>query len=85
MNVQDMADLIYIRDAYRAMNKLLHGEEIAFGFHEGCIGALGRVCRVIGKNVSPKWKKDDNGAMEILDDTSLTPETRAEMLLEEQL
>lgn len=83
MNLQDMADLICIRDAYRSMNKLLHGEEIAFGFHEGCIGALGRVCRIIGRNVSVKWKKDDDGAMEILDDISLTPEKRAEMLLEE--
>ncbi|MCM1233294.1 MAG: hypothetical protein NC489_24515 [Ruminococcus flavefaciens] len=78
-----MTDLICIRDAYRAMNKLLHGEEIAFGFHEGCIGALGRVCRIIGRNVSEKWKKDDDGAMEILDDISLTPEKRAEILLEE--
>jgi len=83
MDVQDMADMIYIRDAYRAMNKLLHGEEIAFGFHEGCIGALGRVCRVIGKNVSPKWKMDDDGAMRILDDISLAPEKRAEILLKE--
>lgn len=83
MDVQDMADLIYIRDAYRAMNKLLHGEEIAFGFHEGCIGTLGRVCRVIGKNVSLKWKKDDDGAMEILDDILLAPEKRAEILLKE--
>lgn len=82
MDVQDMVDLIYIRDAYRLMNKLMHGEEIAFGFHEGCIGALGRVCRVISKNVSENWKKDDDGAMKILDDTSLTPETRAKMLLE---
>lgn len=83
MDVQDMADLIYIRDAYRAMNKLLHGEEIAFGFHEGCIGALGRVCRIISKNVSHKWKKDDDGAMGILDDISLAPEKRAEILLKE--
>lgn len=83
MDVKDMADLIYIRDAYRAMNKLLHGEEIAFGFHEGCIGALGRVCRVIGKNVSPKWKKNDDGVMGILDDISLAPEKRAEILLKE--
>ena len=83
MDVQDMADLIYIRDAYRAMNKLMHGEEIAFGFHEGCIGALGRVCRIIGKNISGKWKKDDDGAMGILDDNSLAPEKRAEILLRE--
>lgn len=83
MDVQDMADLIYIRDAYKTMNKLLHGEEIAFDFHEGCIGALGRVCRVIGKNVSPNWKKDDDGAMGILGDISLAPEKRAEILLKE--
>lgn len=83
MDVQDMADLIYIRDAYKSLNASLFGAEVTLVFYEGYMGALGRVYRVIERNVSDKWKKDDDGAMRILDDTSLTPETRAEMLLEE--
>lgn len=83
MDVQDMADLIYIRDAYKSLNKSLFGAEMTLVFYEGYMGALGRVFRVIERNVSDKWKKDDDGAIRILDDTSLSPETRAEILLEE--
>lgn len=83
MDVQDMADLIYIRDAYKALNKSLFGSEMTLVFYEGHMGALGRVFRVIERNVSDKWKKDDDGAMKILDDISLAPEIRAEILLKE--
>ena len=83
MDVQDMADLIYIRDAYKSLNESLFGAEVTLVFYEGYMGALGRVFRVIERNVSDRWKKDDDGAMRILDDTSLTAEERATMLLEE--
>lgn len=81
MDVQDMADLICARDAYKAMNKSLHGEEMALGFHEGHLGALGRIFRVIERNMSEKWKKDDDDAVKILDDISLAPNMRAEILM----
>ena len=84
MDLQDMADLIYARDAYKDMNKSLHGAEMALAFHEGQLGALGRVFRVIDRNVSEKWKKDDSGVMQILDAITLTPEERAGLLLEDK-
>lgn len=83
MDVQDMADLIYVRDAYKTMNRSLLGEEMVLGFNEGHLGAMGRVFRVIERNISEKWNEDDDGAMKILDDTSLAPEVRAEVLLAE--
>lgn len=83
MDIRDMSDLIYVRDAYKAMNKTLHGEEMVLGFHEGYLGALGRVFRVIERNISGKWKNDDDSAMRILDAISLSPEERARLLLEE--
>lgn len=82
MDIQDMSDLIYVRDAYKEMNKSLHGEEMVLGFHEGYLGALGRVFRVIERNISGKWKKDDDSAMRILDAISLSPEERTRLLLE---
>lgn len=69
--------LYYARDAYREMNKSLHGEEMALGFHEGYLGALGRIFRVIERNMSEKWRQDDNSAIRILDAISLTPKERA--------
>lgn len=84
MDIQDMSDLIYVRDAYKAMNKSLHGEEMVLGFHEGYLGALGRVFRVIERNISEKWKNDDDSAMRILDAISLSPEERARLLLDEE-
>jgi len=83
MDIRDMSDLICVRDAYKAMNKSLHGEEMVLGFHEGYLGALGRVFRVIERNISKKWKKDDDSAMRILDAISLRPEERARLLLDE--
>lgn len=81
MDLQDMTDLIFVRDAYKAMNKSLHGEEMAFGFHEGYLGAMGRIFRVIEQNMPEKWRQDDNNAIRILDAISLHPEERARLLL----
>lgn len=83
MALQDMTDLIYARDAYREMSKSLHGEEMALGFHEGYLGALGRIFRVIERNMSEKWRQDDNSAIRILDAISLTPKERARILLDD--
>lgn len=83
MDIHDMADLICVRDAYKAMNKSLLGEEMVLGFHEGYLGTLGRIFRVIERNVAEKWKQDNNGAIRMLDAISLTPEERARLLLEE--
>lgn len=83
MDVQDMTDLIYARDAYKGMNKSLHGEEMALEFHKGYLGAIGRISRVIERNVPEKWKKEDGSIMKILDTVLLSPEKRASLLLGE--
>lgn len=79
MSEQDMADLIYIHDAYKALNIGLFGKEMALMFHEGAIGALGRIYQVIDNNVSENMK---SVSTEILADTSIEPEMRAKMLLQ---
>ena len=53
------------------------------GFHEGYLGALGRIFRVIERNMSEKWRQDDNSAIRILDAISLTPKERARILLDD--
>ncbi len=71
-----MADLICIRDAYKAMNKSLLGEETALVFNEGgSRKSWVKIFQVVEKrNVSDKWKQDDNSPIKILDTVSLTPE-----------
>lgn len=77
-----MADLIYIRDAYKSLNRSLFGDEMILTFHEGDFGALGRVLRVIERNISEKRKKNDfKKAMKILDDISILADDRARLLL----
>lgn len=80
MNEQNMTDLIYIHDAYKALNNALFGTEIVFGYQEGCMGALGRIYQVIDKNVPESMK---SVSTQILANTSIKPETRAKMLLGE--
>lgn len=82
MDIRDMADLICIRDAYKSLNKSLFGSEMTLGFHEGNFGAMGRVLRVIERNLPKKLRKNDyKKAMKILDDASISPEARAKRLL----
>ncbi len=45
--LDDMADLICIRDAYKAMNKSLLGEETALVFNEGDLVELGESFRLL--------------------------------------
>lgn len=80
MTEQDMTELIYIHDAYKALNIALFGAEMALRFNEGYIGTLGRIYQVIDNNVSENMK---SVSTQILADTSIKPEMRAKMLLQE--
>lgn len=81
-SVEDMTELIYIHDAYKALNKSVLGEEMILGFHEGILGTLGRIYKVIGNHVSEELNEGDYPKEhEILADTSLEPEERAKQLL----
>ena len=82
IGVEDMTHLIYIMDAYRELNIAFCGEEMMLGFDEGCIGALSRIYKVIAHNVCAEMRENDFAKEdEILLDTLLTPEERAEKLL----
>lgn len=80
--MQDMADMLYIHDAYDNLNIALFGIEMVVGFHEGNMGAMSRIHNLIERNVAEELKKNDyKRVWEIADDISKTPEERAEMLL----
>ena len=84
ISVKDMADLVYVYDAYITINKALFGDAMLLGFHEGNFGTISRIFNVIERNVSDGLKKDDYKATwEILDNTSMPPEDRAKRLLGE--
>lgn len=79
LSIKTMADLIRIHDAYKALNKALFGTEMTLLFHEGYIGALGRIYKVIGNHTTENMK---SVSTQILADTSIEPEMRAKMLLQ---
>lgn len=79
LSMSDMTELIRIHDAYKALNSALFGGELALGFDSGYIGALGRIYKVIDDNIPRSMK---SASTEILGDTSIEPEQRAEMLLQ---
>jgi len=82
ISIKDMADLVYVYDAYITINKVLFGETVFLGFNEGNFGAISRIFNVIERNVDDGLKKDDyKRTWEILDDFSLEPEERAKKLL----
>ena len=82
MSIKDMTDLVYVYDAYVAINKALFGGAVFLAFYEGNFGAISRIFNVIERNVIEELKKDDyKAAWEILDDISMTPEERAKKLL----
>ena len=84
ISVKDMADLVYVYDAYITINKALFGDAVLLGFHEGNFGTISRIFNVMERNVADELKKDDYKATwEILDDTSIPPEERAKKLLGE--
>lgn len=82
ISVKDMADLVYVYDAYITINKALFGDAVLLGFHEGNFGTISRIFNVMERNVADELKKDHYKATwEILDDTSTSPEDRAKKLL----
>lgn len=82
VSVKDMADMIYIRDAYDSLNNSLFGVGMIVGFHEGNMGAISRIHNLIERNAAEELKKNDcEEVWKIADDTSKTAEERAEMLL----
>lgn len=82
LSVRDMTELIYIHEACDALNTTLLGADTAVCFHEGHLGALSRIHVVIERNAKEELKKNDyEGVWKIVDDTSLTPEQRAAMLV----
>ena len=82
LNVKDMTDLLYIHDACDKLNTAMLGKETFLGYHQGILGALSRVHGVIERNAREELKKNDyKRVWEIAQDTSLTMEQRAEMLL----
>lgn len=82
ISVQDMTDLLYIHDAYDNLNINLFGVELVIGYHEGNLGALNRIHTLIERNAAEELKKNDyKEVWEIAENTSITPEERARMLL----
>lgn len=82
LDVRDMTELIYVHDAYNILNTTLLGKGMVVGFHEGVLGAFSRVHAVIQRNAAPNLQKDDcESVWEIVNNTSLTPEQRAKLLV----
>lgn len=79
LSIEAMAELVRIHDAYKALNIALFGSEMTLMFHEGFMGALGRIYEVIDNSVTESMK---NVSAEILADISIEPEIRARMLLQ---
>lgn len=83
LDVKDMTELIYIHDAYSILNTTLLGKGMVLGFQEGALGAFSRVDTVIQRNAAECLQENDyDGVWEIVNDTSLTPEQRAKLLVE---
>lgn len=81
-SLEDMANLIYVLDAYKELNAFLYGTEMALCFDEGILGRMGRIYKVINNHLTPKFQKEETGEEEkILSDTSLKPEERAKILM----
>ncbi len=84
LDVRDMTELIYIHDACDTLNKTLLGNELLVGFGEGLLGAFSRIHAVIERNAAENLKKNDyEGVWKIVDNTSLTPEQRAKLLVDD--
>ena len=82
LSVKDMADLLYIREASEGLIAIMLGMGTSIAYHQGILGALSRVNGVIERNVREELKKNNyKRVWEIAQDTSLTMEQRAEMLL----
>lgn len=81
---EDMANLICVLDAYKALNAFLYGTEIALCFDEGILGKMSRIYKIINNHLAPKFQKGETGEEEkILSDTSLEPWERVRLLMAE--
>lgn len=82
LNAKDMTDLLYIHAACDKLNITLLGTELMVGYHEGVLGALSRIHGIIERNVPEDLKKNDyENVWKIVEDTSLTMEQQAEILV----
>lgn len=85
LSVKDMETLICIHDAYWILNTALMGTELLVTQNEGVLGAFSRIHSVIENNVADRLKKNHCEAVwKIVEDKTLTPKQKAEMLLEER-
>lgn len=81
-SLEDMANLIYVLDAYKELNAFLYGTEMALCFDEGILGKMSRIYKVINNHLAFKFRKEETGEEEkILLDTSLEPMERAKLLM----
>lgn len=81
LTMEDMTDLIYIYDAYKALNVFLLGNETVLTFQEGVIGEMGRIYRVLGHYVPASGIDGElSEAQKILADVSLEPRERAKKI-----
>ncbi len=82
ISVQDMTDLLYMNDAYDQINRALFGNDMFLGYKEGNFGMLSKVHDLIKRNCATELKKNDyKDLWKIAEDTSISPEKRAKMLL----
>lgn len=82
VSVEDMADMIYIHEAFDNLNTSLFGVEMVVGFDEGNLGAMSRIHDLIERNVAEELKKNNyEEVWKIAEDTTKTPDERARMLL----
>lgn len=83
-SLEDMANLIYVLDAYEELNAFFCGAGMAHCFNEGILGKMSRIYKVINDHLAIKFRKGKTGEEEkILQDTSLEPEERAKLLMPE--
>ncbi|MCI8339422.1 MAG: hypothetical protein HFH62_12240 [Lachnospiraceae bacterium] len=84
LDLKDMTELLYIHDAFDKLNTILLGTELLVCTDEGILGAFSRIHAVIERNISTTFKESDcQDIWKVADNTSLTPEQRAKILLED--
>lgn len=87
LSVKDMTHLVYIYDALKKLNRLLLGEWEIHNRKEGILEELDRVCDVIEDGTCAEIRLRGEDEMyecltDILDNPDMTPEERAEKLVE---
>ncbi len=79
---KNMTDLIYIYDSYKKISTMLFGEGALLPFHTDGSGAMGRLYRLIESYVGKAWLDSHSEDIDrILENDTLTPEERAQLLL----